>query len=320
MEQTRLIRFDSDPSKDGAILRFRKTERWLHWAIAVPFMICWLSALLLVLIYNPEPHRPYRLAFSWFHRFSGAALIAFPLYVLFKSREEYRIHTANIRTAWHWSLDDMKWLLLMGLAAISKKITLPEQGKFNAAEKVNFMVVMLSSPVFVLTGLMMWIQDGAWFPWLIHGCAALAVTPTMLGHIYMATVNPDTRSGITGMVSGYVERQWAKHHYALWYREHFENNVLPARDPSRIAPQPERRIHIHCPACSKDMITSWTWLLQRVFSLRAIRCPECGATFTAITAVTDQHQLRWIKLQFDVGETAIASNYNSGVTPPSSNI
>jgi formate dehydrogenase subunit gamma len=320
MEQTRLIRFDSDPSKDGAILRFRKTERWLHWAIAVPFMICWLSALILVLVYNPDPHRPYRLAFSWFHRFSGAALIAFPLYVLFKSREEYRIHTANIRTAWHWSLDDMKWLLLMGLAAISRKITLPEQGKFNAAEKVNFMVVMLSSPIFILTGLMMWIQDAAWFPWLIHGCAALAVTPTMLGHIYMATVNPDTRSGITGMVSGYVERQWAKHHYALWYREHFENNILPARDLSGIAPQPERRIHIHCPACSKDMITSWTWLLQRVFSLRAIRCPGCGATFTAITAITDQHQLRWIKLQFDAGETAIASNYNSGVTPPSSNI
>lgn len=313
----RLIRFDSDPSKDGAILRFRKTERWLHWAIAIPFMICWVSALILVLVYNPAPHLPYRLALSWLHRLSGAALIAIPLFVLFKSREESRIHTANIGAAWHWSLDDLKWLLLMGIAAISKKITLPEQGKFNAAEKVNFMVVMLSSPIFVLTGLMMWIQDAAWLPWLIHGFAALMVTPTMLGHIYMATVNPDTRTGITGMVSGFVDRDWARHHYALWYREHFENVVLPARDFSRIAPQPDRRIHVHCPACSKDMATSWSWLLQRVFSLRAIRCPGCGATFTAITAISDQQQLRWIKLQFDAVQTDIVTNGDNGVTPPS---
>lgn len=30
----------------------------------------------------------------------------------------------------------------MGFAAINKNIELPEQGKFNAAEKINFMTLM----------------------------------------------------------------------------------------------------------------------------------------------------------------------------------
>ncbi len=50
---------------------------------------------------------------------------------------------------------------------------------------------------------------------------ALLVTPMMLGHIFMAMVNPATRVGITGMTSGRVDRRWARHHYPRWYREHF---------------------------------------------------------------------------------------------------
>lgn len=84
---------------------------------------------------------------------------------------------------------------------------------------------MLGWPVFAATGTMMIFQDMPWIPWLIHGFAAFIVTPTMLGHIYMATVNPETRTGISGMISGYVDRQWAKHHYARWYREELIGSV-----------------------------------------------------------------------------------------------
>jgi hypothetical protein len=37
----------------------------------------------------------------------------------------------------------------------------------------------------------------------------------------MATVNPDTRVGLSGMITGYVDRHWAQHHYRHWYNEHF---------------------------------------------------------------------------------------------------
>jgi len=225
---------DSSPlgnrtQEDAMILRFRESERLLHWSIAIPFMICWVTALILILVYNPVPTRPLRAVFAVTHRISGLCLVILPLLSLYLKRQDFKIHLHNIKHAWRWSLEDLKWLLLMGLAAINKKIVLPEQGKFNAAEKVNFMLVMLGWAVFTVTGIMMFIQEMPWFPWLVHAFAAFLVTPAMLGHIYMATINPETRTGISGMISGYVERHWAKHHYARWYREASAGSATPER-------------------------------------------------------------------------------------------
>jgi formate dehydrogenase gamma subunit len=204
---------------DTHILRFQESERLLHWAIAIPFLICWITALILILVYNPYPMRPYRSVFAVVHRMAGVCLVLLPALVMLTKRD-FKIHLYNIRNAWIWSLDDLKWLFLMGIAAINKKIALPQQGKFNAAEKVNFILVMAGWPVFGVTGIMMLVQNTPWLPWLVHVGMAFLVSPTMLGHIYMATINPETRTGISGMISGYVNRQWAKHHYGLWYLQH----------------------------------------------------------------------------------------------------
>jgi hypothetical protein len=39
--------------RSDEILRFQVCERHLHWAIAIPFKICYLTALILVTVYNP---------------------------------------------------------------------------------------------------------------------------------------------------------------------------------------------------------------------------------------------------------------------------
>lgn len=204
------------------ILRFRKSERMVHWAIAIPFMICFATALILVIFYNPDPLRPYRSVFSWVHRISGICLIALPMLTIIKSRGDYRIYWYNIKQAWIWTAEDIKWLFLMGLASISSRFTLPEQGKFNAAEKINFMTLMSTYPFYVLTGIIIWFTNGALLSWLVHFGMALIATPLLAGHIFMATINPGTRIGLSGMISGFVDRHWARHHYTRWYREHFE--------------------------------------------------------------------------------------------------
>ncbi|MFQ5606768.1 MAG: cytochrome b/b6 domain-containing protein [Candidatus Zixiibacteriota bacterium] len=213
---------DSDSPK---ILRFRKSERLVHWAIAVPFLVCFSTAIVLVFFYNPDPSRPYRDLFSWTHRISGLCLLILPIIAIFRSRGDLRIHFYNIGQAWIWSFGDVKWLLLKGLAAVNKKIQLPEQGKFNAAEKLNFMVLMGTYPLYVITGLAMWLTYSAVLAWIVHGLMAVLAAPLIMGHIYMAVINPATRKGLSGMFSGYVDRDWAKHHYTRWYRDHFENDA-----------------------------------------------------------------------------------------------
>jgi formate dehydrogenase subunit gamma len=208
------------------IMRFAKAERLLHWALAGPFLVCLATGIILVAVYNPDPSRSYRSVFAILHRVSGCALIVLPMFVTLKRGGNASIHLYNIKQAWMWMCDDFKWLALIGLSAINSKVRLPEQGKFNAAEKVNFMVLMTTYPLYIATGLLMWFTHLPVLSWILHFMMAALSAPLILGHLYMALINRDTRPGLEGMVSGHVDRQWAKHHYGRWYREHHASAEL----------------------------------------------------------------------------------------------
>jgi formate dehydrogenase subunit gamma len=203
------------------ILRFKTTERHLHWAIAAPFMVCYATALVLLAVYNPDPTRPFRAVFSWAHRLSGVCLFVLPLWTVVRHRRDFDVHFHNVRTAWRWRVEDLKWLFLMGLSTIDKRVVLPDQGKFNAGEKLNFMFLTASYPLYIITGFLIWMPGVAFASWMVHISLAALATPLIFGHVFMATVNPDTRVGLSGMISGYVDRRWALHHYRHWYNEHF---------------------------------------------------------------------------------------------------
>jgi formate dehydrogenase subunit gamma len=229
-----------EPGKDDSrILRFHTSERLLHWAIAGPFLVSAFSSLILVLIYNPDRSRPFRIVFADLHRASGIALIVLPLLACLKIKGDVRVHLYNIRQAWIWAFDDIKWLALMGLAAINPKIHLPHQGKFNAAEKINFMVLMVTYPLYVITGVLMWATHLAILAFILHFLMALLAVPLVSGHFYMAVINPASRIGLTGMLNGYVDRQWAKHHYTRWYQEFHAATELPLEAQAGAGAGPE---------------------------------------------------------------------------------
>jgi formate dehydrogenase subunit gamma len=213
------------------ILRFRASERQLHWAIAVPFMTCYVTALVLVAVYNPDPTRPLRALFSWTHRLSGVCLFLLPLWTVLRHRRDFALHFRNVHTVWRWRLEDVKWLFMMGLSMFDKRVELPDQGKFNAGEKLNFMFLTASYPLYIVTGFLIWLPGVAFASWILHLSLAAMATPLILGHVFMATVNPDTRVGLQGMTTGYVNRHWAQHHYRHWYNEHF-GHLHKAPEPS----------------------------------------------------------------------------------------
>ncbi len=276
------------------ILRFRSSERWLHWAVAVPFMVCWISGFILMLLYNPHPQWPLRAVFAWLHRLSGAGLVILPIAFFIKGRKDFRLHLYNIRTAWAWSVNDLKWIALMLPAAVSRRFVLPDQNKFNAAEKINFMTGMIGLPLLIVTGVLIWTHQSAWLSWIVHSAVAIVMTPLILGHILMATVNPDTKVGLSGMISGYVNRQWAKHHYALWYREFFEN-AQAKRDGSSPVYRPlSHRLDVDCPECSAKLSITHSELTEAAVSAMSLDCPVCRKPVAAMSLVEDKQMLRWI--------------------------
>ena len=221
------LRSEGGGRRGSLVLRFQRSERWLHWALAVPYVVCLLSATVLIVFFNFSPERPHREVVSWVHRAGGLGLIVLPLLALVGTPREIGTHFRNVRQAWGWTLNDLKWLALLGVAAVNRRVRLPEQGKFNAGEKLNFMAVMTSYPLFIMTGILIWLPGVALLSWVVHVLLALAVAPLVVGHVYMAVVNPGTRAGLKGMVTGYVDREWAKEHYRQWYRDSFGDHDLP---------------------------------------------------------------------------------------------
>jgi hypothetical protein len=99
----------------------------------------------------------------------------------------------------------------------------------------------------------------------------------MFGHIFMATLNPGTRVGLQGMISGFVDRQWAKHHYRRWYREHYEKG------------SPEIPVRVQCPLCRAEQeLASWAQLWQTIHEGEPLACTGCAAAIDTLS-VTSEH-------------------------------
>ena len=259
------------------ILRFLQSERFLHWALAIPFVLLYATALVMVVLWSEPQPRHVRTAFAWAHRIFGLFLLLLPPIALFRGRSQWRNHLANLKEGWIWNRDDLRWLILFPRAALDSRIRLPDQGKFNAAEKLNFMMVSVAYPLYVITGLLIWMPGIAFVPWLAHCVMAIAGIPLVVGHILMATVNPGTRIGLSGMVTGWVDREWARHHYHRWYREHFEKPE-PAGTAPDVVPLLRHRATVRCSSCREALtFDSWEHLLQRMFQVEPLFCPTCRA-------------------------------------------
>jgi formate dehydrogenase subunit gamma len=116
--------------------------------------------------------------------------------------------------------DDKKWFRVLGGYLWEVK-EVPESGKFNAGQKVFFMVLFLFWFVMVGTGIFMWFPV---FPpfltrWLyvLHALGVLVLGGFLVIHFYLGTYgNPGT---FQVMGHGFITKGWAKKHRPKWLRE-----------------------------------------------------------------------------------------------------
>ncbi len=266
----------AEPAAPDTILRFQRTERLLHWALAGPFVLLYVSALGLALSYGEAPPRTWHQVFATAHRVLGALLIVLPPLALLAGGS-VREHLDNMREGWRWTRDDFRWLVLFPRSTVDPRVTLPEQGKFNAAEKLNFMMVSATYPFYIVTGLLVWSPGVAVVEYVAHLAVALLGLPLVLGHIFMATVNPSTRVGLSGMVTGWVDRSWARHHYERWYRDTIETRER--QDAARkLVDSLARPSRVACGSCrTVHDFGSWRDLIARAFQVEPLFCPACAA-------------------------------------------
>lgn len=196
------------------VVRFTRTERAYHWAQAIPYLVLLASGALQLLA--------RRFGIVWLsldslvlcHKIAGVALPA-GMFLVFLGGDR-RILLHNARLAFSWSLADLRWLALVPVHRLLD-LELPLAGKFNAGQKLNLLAQMLLIPLFAASGAWMWFAGEALLPWYVHVAAFALATPLILGHLFLALVNPGTRKGLSGVFSGRVDATWARHHYPQEY-------------------------------------------------------------------------------------------------------
>jgi formate dehydrogenase subunit gamma len=206
-----------EPPTGRLIQRFSFAERFVHWTLAVSFVILMLTGL--AMLFGKHVLLPlfgYSL-FAWvaafsknLHNFVGplfilSVLVFIPMFIrdnLFRS-------------------DDIQWLRKLGGLASGEHVP---SHRFNAGEKLVFWgVVVVLGIVLGVTGLILdfpnfqqgrsVMQQAS----IVHAVAAMIAIAIILGHIYLGTIGME--GALDSMKTGYVDEAWAKEHHEYWYND-----------------------------------------------------------------------------------------------------
>jgi formate dehydrogenase subunit gamma len=124
--------------------------------------------------------------------------------------------------------EDMRWIIHMGSVLGDHEDRLPEQGRYNAGQKIVFWSMSALIAVLFVSGLALW--DTYFAPYtdvnlkrlavVVHGAAAVIAIIVWVVHVYAAFwVKGTTRAMTRGWVSG----GWGWKHHRKWLREEVDN-------------------------------------------------------------------------------------------------
>ena len=119
--------------------------------------------------------------------------------------------------------EDRAWLDKVKYYVTNRDELVPPEGRFNAGQKQFYWVMFYGAITLALTGVVMWfpelVPNG--LHWLrpvvviLHSIAALATIGAFIIHVYMGVFM--VPGGLHAMLTGFVTREWARHHHRLWY-------------------------------------------------------------------------------------------------------
>lgn len=202
-------------NESNLVQRYNVNERVNHWVVAITFVLLALSGLAL---FHPAFFFLTNLfgGGTWsriLHPFIGVVMFVFFLMLAAKFWDQNRITSA-----------DREWKKHFGDILANKAKNLPEIGKYNIGQKYLFWVLVISIPVLLVSGIIIWQPyfapgfsvGAARIASLLHALAAFIAIIAIIVHIYAAYW---TKGSIRAMTRGTVTRAWARHHHPAWYKE-----------------------------------------------------------------------------------------------------
>jgi formate dehydrogenase subunit gamma len=207
-----------DEVRDGAdnwLLRFDGVERALHWTSAALFLVLIVTGA--ALYFTPLIAAIGRRALvERVHVYCGLAL---PVpFLLALGGSWGRNLRADLRRLNRWSSAEARWLRT---SLFKRRPSALRLGKFNPGQKLNAAFIAGAGMGMLMSGVILfWYRpfplswrEGATF---VHNWGALALVVVIAAHIGMALSHPRS---LRSMITGRVERSWARLHAPLWLEE-----------------------------------------------------------------------------------------------------
>ena len=205
----------------GELLRHPAYTRFLHWMVAIFFVLSLLTGFA---IYSPW-------LFHWIAPLFGGGprtralhpwfALLFVIFFVFQF--------INWLGLMAWNEADRRWLKrFRAYATNDEKLESEDVGFFNGGQKIYFWAIAVCAILFLITGLLMWFDNLSprWvvaLSYVVHDIAALVMLGFFIIHIYESTAQqPGT---FHSMIDGTVTESWAWTHHPAWYRE------VTGRDP-----------------------------------------------------------------------------------------
>lgn len=206
------------------IARFSLTERIAHWLHTISFFVLILTGLI---VFSPK----FLFLAGIFGGVTGAqnihhytGLVFSFLTIIVFVAGDFPAFARWIKDITSWGKSDINFLKGFPQEFFGGHPELPEQGRFNAGEKANSLVILGGGTLLTVTGLMMWFAeyiplDIIRWAYPLHSLLAFTLMAVVIAHMYLGLVHPGSKEAINGMLRGTVTREFAKAHHGKWYKE-----------------------------------------------------------------------------------------------------
>jgi len=208
--------------KQKMVKRFSKPFIIAHWLNVAAFFTLYISALPM-----------YTEFFDWIYLIFGGpencrlihriAAVAFTLPAIFLIIADPKSFFFWIKQMFTWKKHDFQFFPKFALEFLGKHVDdMPKQDFFNAGEKINSILQVVTTILIIGSGIIMWFANS--FPrevvqWAypIHNTAMALAIAVVVGHIYLATAL--SKPSMQGMITGEVVEEYARDHHGRWYDE-----------------------------------------------------------------------------------------------------
>jgi formate dehydrogenase subunit gamma len=190
------------------VQRFTVSERGVHWLSAVAFFSLLVSGVVV-----GRRGTFHDVMYAWHLASAGVLVGGVALIALAGDRGALRSTRRELCT---FDPEDRKWLATVP-SRLRAGAPEPPAARFNAGQKVNFVLVCILLTALYITGVDT-ILAGTHHNLIFggHKLATIGLSVLVAGHLYMAFVNPGTRHALRGVLTGEVDREWAHKHYPRW--------------------------------------------------------------------------------------------------------